>query len=85
MQVVDKYGNTFGQGHLIITSKSGKSKLPVVTVAWGNITGVLANQTDLQDALNLKVPTARTITINGVTQDLTANRTWTISTGFPSR
>ena len=82
MQVVDKYGNTFGQGHLIITSKSGKSKLPVVTVAWGNITGVLANQTDLQDALNLKVPTARTITINGVTQDLTANRTWTISTGI---
>jgi hypothetical protein len=82
VQVVDKYGNTFGQGHLIITSKSGKSKLPVVTVAWGNITGVLANQTDLQDALNLKVPTARTITINGVTQDLTANRTWTISTGI---
>lgn len=82
MQVVDKYGNTFGQGHLIITSKSGKSKLPVVTVAWGNITGVIANQTDLQDALNLKVPTARTITINGVTQDLTVNRTWTISTGI---
>ena len=82
MQVVDKYGNTFGQGHLIITSKSGKSKLPVVTVAWGNITGALIDQTDLQDALNLKVPTARTITINGVTQDLTANRTWTISTGI---
>jgi hypothetical protein len=82
MQVVDKYGNTFGQGHLVITTKSGKSKLPVVTVAWGNITGVLANQTDLQDALNLKVPTSRTLTINGVTQDLSANRTWTISTGL---
>ena len=82
MQVVDKYGNTFGQGHLIITSKSGKSKLPVVTVAWGNITGALIDQTDLQDALNLKVPTARTITINGVAQDLSADRTWTISTGI---
>ena len=82
MQVVDKYGNTFGQGHLIITSKSGKSKLPVVTVAWGNITGALSDQIDLQDALNLKVPTARTITINGITQDLTVNRTWTISTGI---
>jgi hypothetical protein len=82
MQVVDKYGNTFGQGHLVITTKSGKSKLPVVTVAWGNITGVLANQTDLQDALDLKVPTSRTLTINGVTQDLSADRTWTISTGI---
>jgi hypothetical protein len=82
MQVVDKYGNTFGQGHLVITTKSGKSKLPVVTVAWGNITGVLANQTDLQDALDLKVPTSRTLTINGVTQDLSADRSWTISTGI---
>ena len=82
MQVVDKYGNTFGQGHLVITTKSGKSKLPVVTVAWGNITGVLANQTDLQDALDLKVPTSRTLTINGVTQDLSVDRTWTISTGI---
>ena len=82
MQVVDKYGNTFGQGHLVITTKSGKSKLPVVTVAWGNITGVLANQTDLQDALDLKVPKSRTLTINGVTQDLSADRSWTISTGI---
>lgn len=28
------------------------------------------------------VPTSRTITINGTTQDLSANRTWTISTGL---
>lgn len=82
MQIVDKYGNTFGQGHLIVTSKSGKPKVPTVTVAWGNITGILSNQTDLQNALNLKVPTARTITINGNTQDLSADRTWTISTGI---
>lgn len=82
MQVVDKYGNTFGQGHLIITSKSGKSKLPVVTVEWGNITGILKRQSDLQKALDYKVPIDRTITINGNTQDLSEDRTWTISTGI---
>ena len=48
---------------------------------WGNITGTLANQTDLQSALDLKVPTSRTITINAVTYDLSANRSWTISGG----
>ena len=64
---------------------------------WGSITGTLSNQTDLQNALNLKydasnpagyitssalsgyTPTSRTITINGATQDLSSNRTWTIS------
>lgn len=64
---------------------------------WGSITGTLSNQTDLQNALNLKydasnpagyitssalsgyTPTSRTITINGTTQDLSANRSWTIT------
>lgn len=64
---------------------------------WGSITGTLSNQTDLQNALNLKydasnpagyitssalsgyTPTSRTITINGTTQDLSSNRTWTIA------
>ena len=32
--------------------------------------------------LSAYVPTSRTLTINGVTQDLTANRTFTISTGI---
>jgi hypothetical protein len=31
--------------------------------------------------LSSYVPTSRALTINGVTQDLTANRSWTISTG----
>jgi len=31
--------------------------------------------------LSAYVPTSRALTINGVTQDLTANRSWTISTG----
>jgi hypothetical protein len=47
---------------------------------WGSITGTLANQTDLQNALNAKVPTSRTITINGTSYDLSANRTWSVGT-----
>jgi hypothetical protein len=50
--------------------------------AWGTITGTLSSQTDLQTALNGKVPTTRTLTINGTTQDLSADRTFTISTGI---
>jgi hypothetical protein len=54
---------------------------------WGSITGTLSNQTDLQSALDAKqnslgftpVTNARTLTINGVTFDLTANRSWTVS------
>jgi hypothetical protein len=59
---------------------------------WGSITGTLSNQTDLQSALDAKqnslgftpVTNARTLTINGVTYDLTANRTWTVSGTLPS-
>jgi hypothetical protein len=49
---------------------------------WGAITGTLSSQTDLNTALNGKVPTSRTLTINGTTQDLSADRTFTISTGI---
>jgi hypothetical protein len=54
------------------------------SVYWGQVSGTLSNQTDLQNALNLKVPTSRTITINGVSQDLSANRTYTID-ALPSQ
>lgn len=50
--------------------------------AWGTITGTLSAQTDLNTALSGKVPTTRTLTINGTTQDLSADRTFTISTGI---
>jgi len=57
---------------------------------WGGITGTLSDQTDLQNALNAKqnllgytpVPTTRTITINGTTYDLSANRSWTVAGGL---
>ena len=47
---------------------------------WGAITGTLSNQTDLQNALNAKVPTSRTIAINGTSYDLSADRTWSVGT-----
>jgi hypothetical protein len=42
---------------------------------------------DISGSLNLSgyVPTSRTLTINGTTYDLTANRTWTITTPFVSK
>ena len=49
---------------------------------WGTITGTLSSQTDLNTALSGKVPTTRTLTINGTTQDLSADRTFTVSTGI---
>jgi len=49
-------------------------------MTWGQIGGTLSNQTDLQNALDAKVPTTRTLTINGTTQDLSANRTFNIPT-----
>jgi hypothetical protein len=57
---------------------------------WGAITGTLSDQTDLQSALDAKqdvlgytpVPSTRTITINGVTYDLSANRSWTVAGGL---
>jgi hypothetical protein len=51
-------------------------------MTWGQIGGTLSNQTDLQNALDAKVPTSRTLTINGVAQDLSADRTFTIATGL---
>jgi hypothetical protein len=71
--------------------------IPSGTAAWGSIatgTGV-GSQADLVSYLNANyidpaelaaalsnyVPTSRTLTINGVTYDLSANRSWTISGG----
>ena len=59
-----------GSGNLVVTG-SGAS--------WGSITGTLSSQTDLNTELAGKVPTSRTLTINGSTQDLSADRTFTIN------
>lgn len=49
---------------------------------WGSITGTLSDQTDLQSALDAKVPTTRTISTTSPLSgggDLSANRTLTIA------
>lgn len=51
--------------------------------AWGTITGTLSSQTDLQTALDAKVPTSRTISTTAPLTgggDLSANRTFALST-----
>jgi hypothetical protein len=50
--------------------------------AWGSITGTITAQTDLITYLSTNyTPQARTLTINGTTYDLSANRSWTIAAG----
>jgi hypothetical protein len=51
---------------------------------WGGISGTLSAQSDLSSALAAKVPTTRTLTIDGVTYDLSANRSWTTAGGAVS-
>lgn len=62
---------------------------------WGSIEGTITNQTDLinylssnylsqASAASLYVPLGRTLTINGITQDLSTNRTWNITGGVSS-
>jgi len=46
---------------------------------WGGIDGNIADQLDLQAEFDTKVDKITTITINAVTYDLSANRSWTIS------
>ncbi len=70
-----KYWGTNGAGTF------GYYSLPSSAV-WGSITGTLSDQLDLQSALDAKVPTSRTLTIFGTTQDLSANRTFTTVGGF---
>jgi hypothetical protein len=77
--------STIESGSYVTRSITGQElidAIPAPSVDWGDIGGTLSNQTDLNTALNGKVPTTRTLTINGTTQDLSADRTFTISTGI---
>lgn len=51
------------------------------SVEWGDITGLLGNQADLIAYFNNFTPTTRNLTINGVTYDLSADRSWTVGGG----
>ena len=96
VSVIKNSGCFSGSPSVIVFNSAGLSKYvsgcpsggPAV-VAWGSITGLITNQTDLvayisseiATALLNYVPITRVLTINGVSYDLSADRTWTISTG----
>ena len=108
-------------GRLKTISGCGGGPNPPAPVVWGDITGIVTNQTDLINYLDLNyyplssnpagyltqtaadalyyplssnpagyitaaaltgyVPSTRTLTINGTTYDLSADRSWTIAAG----
>ena len=76
--------STIESGSYVTRSITGQEIIDaaVGNVDWGDIGGTLSDQTDFNTALSGKVPTTRTLTINGTTQDLSADRTFTISTGL---
>lgn len=70
-----------GPGDIVISGGGG---------TWGSITGTVTDQLDLINYLvsnyepllgYTPVPETRTLTINGNTYDLSANRTWSITAG----
>lgn len=79
---------TFGTG-LNSGSYNGGSN-QTISINFGTGGGQVAQGNDSRinngqaawDALGGYVPTSRTITINGVTQDLSSNRSWTVSGGI---
>jgi hypothetical protein len=62
---------------------SGVPTIPTTTSQLTNNSGFLTSETDPLYTAN-GVPKIRTLTINGVTQSLDANRSWTIETFDPS-
>jgi len=76
--------NGIANGILIAASSTKSAQLNMTnltglkTFEFPNLSGTLALTSDLSSY----VPTSRTLTINGVTQDLSANRTFTISAGI---
>jgi hypothetical protein len=89
--VVDANGN-LGQVELNIHTHDNKAVLDGVTSqkvanwdeahTWGNhASGGYADASAVSSALNDKVPSSRTITINGTTLDLSQDRSWTITAG----
>lgn len=89
MEKVSKYGDGSNNKELIITDKFGnvksifQKKISLTTLGTSGpstfINNVL-NVPDYSGALSGYVPTSRTLTINGTTYDLSANRTWNVGT-----
>lgn len=81
MQVIDKNGRL----KVEITSTVDDLSVGITTISGGTNGRVLYDNAGILGELDLTsiyVPTSRTLTINGTTQDLSADRTFTISTGI---
>lgn len=74
--VVDRIDSLFDAGfNDAVTAARLDSLIDAgVAGAWGTITGTLSAQTDLQSALDLKVPTSRTINSQALSGDITLTK-----------
>ena len=68
--------------NVVVTTGSYNNPAWITGLSWSKITSTPTTLSGygITDA----VPAIRTITINGLTQDLSANRTWTITAGVSS-
>lgn len=62
---------TAGQAAIFNADGSLSGGTVSASVAWGSITGTLSNQTDLQTALDAKVPVTRTVNGHALSADVT--------------
>jgi hypothetical protein len=83
--ILTSTGQISGLSQVVVYDSNGRIKYiggGGGSAVWGSITGTITAQTDLISYLSGNyVPLTRNITINGVTQDLSVDRTWTIAGG----
>ena len=67
---------------VVVTSGSYSNPAWITALSWAKISGTPTTLAGY--GITNGVPTSRTLTINGVSQDLSADRTWTITAGVSS-
>lgn len=72
---INSYTNGNGLG---VFGSSGNFTFYVDSSRFMSMSSATTTINNMTNDINGKVPNSRTITINGVTQDLSANRTWTV-------
>lgn len=77
----DVYTNGFG---LTKTGSSPSYTLAVDSATFMTVTAANTAIATMTTDVNGKVPNSRTISINGVSQDLSANRSWTVTGAAPT-
>jgi len=68
--------------NVVVTNGSYSNPSWITALAWSKITGTPTTLAGY--GITNGVPTSRTLTINGVSYDLSADRTWTIASGVTS-